>query len=98
GELQLPHISAARQSRNLACAGALHVAIRQTQIRVVKHVARIRTQGERDALGYLERLEYREILLDEMRTIQRVDRIASEGVGGRNQEGRADAADKPLVP
>jgi hypothetical protein len=65
---------------------------------MVESVPGVGAENERNFLRQLERLEDRQILLDELRSKHGVDRIVSEGVRGREQERAANAAYEPLGP
>src|SRR5580693_7809851 len=86
GELQTAHVAAGCDPGDLSNVGSVHIGVWRTQVGVVEHVARICSQRERKSLGQLERLEHREILLDEMRTIERSDGVVTERVAARPQE------------
>src|ERR1035438_3911224 len=98
GDLHPAHWPAACQSSDLARAGTLNVAVRGAQVGVVEHVGRIGTQGERVPLRDPEALGDGQVLLNEMRTKERIDGVVAEGIGSRNHKRFADASYKPLVP
>src|SRR6185437_4267693 len=98
GELQLAHEGASRKSSDLARAGALDVAIRSSEVSVIEHVPRVGAQLESNAFRDLERLRQRQVLLDEVWTEQRVDRVVPEGIRRREQKRPADSAYEPLIP
>src|ERR1035438_9145637 len=85
-ELQAAHVAAGCYAGDLSNVSSIHVGVRHAQVGMVKPVAGIGTQRERPALGELERLDRRKVLLDEMRTIQRSDGIVPKRAAGRPQE------------
>ena len=64
---------------------------------MVEEVVEIGAKRKSDSLRHLERLGERHILLDKTRAEERVNRIGSEGIDARDQEGTSNAAHEPLA-